>query len=594
MLITLEVNLVCITILSLYIDLYLKTFNIVYFFLIKLFQILRTKANLVKRKPIIRSDHMMEYSIANTNIGFNLNPDTSDDPNEKDSIRAVNNSTLRSEQFSMQSDEPEIDLNVAIWASENSINQTETSIDLNQGFFLCRSLSIDLANDSNIQRESENNLYATHEERTSIIDLNNDCLTEIINYLNPINLLAIAESCSLLRDIACQVVARSQNKPIFIERFNMTDQYEWFLRLLRNLGCALEKWNICYDRTSDIEKLKRLVSLSIGYCNHGSKNNLILRQLIGPPILSIVELVPRLTFCYCRDLGAMSAINCVKLKLIDINANLADCFNLKTSYFPNLYSLYIKGYEQLHDLRKFMSRLRYLKRLKMINCGGSGLQYVSDHRILEKLSIISAHNLDIMPLVKLKCLRKLILNIEPATREDQIGDISNDLMYTKFLNKFGSYATLEHLELNRVVIYDGLGSAIRRFKCLQILKFNDMLKGDNKIFNYVPNLSKLKILGFFGSLNTSINIPKNDIVDIVTRLPTLIELQLRSLEFVLDDVTYMKLVQICCNNDRYLRVNNLVVASSPKPISEKNYRKFVETSPFKYSHKKYKTLNFNK
>lgn len=397
----------------------------------------------------------------------------------------------------------------------------------------------------------------------SLLDLDDNCLHEILCLLSIEDLARMACSCTRMQSVARGVFRlKHKSQPVNLYEFATNNPYAWdtsinFIdnqfhngRLLRHFGHMITDLSFTFT-TEQTESFNFVIK----YCSGGALEQLIVAgrtqnfriDKAGDPTElfgSVNEL--KLYGCNHKAFDGKHLSKCHRLERLTLHKTEAGKFLL--NHFPNIKSFAMQRVcdedrrKTVQRINSFIKRHKQLTELELNSPDYCSLVLVGKLQHLERLSIngglFSFGDEHIMPLATLTKLKSLKL----YCGDEQMG---------RFLNSLKSTESLEELDL--IYCYfryeNELMSAIGKFQRLEVLKFNGgCWLQDNHLSNL--NLRRLRKLSV---LNLS-KVTDDGLINLVDRMLALEELTLNEsfYKFRLSSNVYNRVADICENRQSKL------------------------------------------
>lgn len=310
-------------------------------------------------------------------------------------------------------------------------------------------------------------------------ELNDDCLREIFDYLNVLDLASVAEVCPRFEALA-RARFSIKHKTFDFHEFSKVRRTELRIHqlesFLQHFGPLIVNLRVSYIEIQTISN-NSVLEMILKYCSGGLDTlNLENFELKGQFLKKMRPLFVRLqklhlrgcefTTPFIRILGHCTALK--KLKFSDYS-ECSDC-RLFTFNLPKLETISFKNFDgfSLNQLVKFIERNPQLKKVSIVHCEtiGSGILPVIVRGIplVEKISFKEcmydsgpAFRKNVMHLKQLSSLKKLKI------------DCSDNPVYSVFNEMATANVPLEYLEMSHCFANRQLVNSISNMKTLKTL-----------------------------------------------------------------------------------------------------------------------------
>lgn len=323
--------------------------------------------------------------------------------------------------------------------------------------------------DVDINRQSNN-------EAINILDLDDDCVQEIFDYLNVIDLSSVAEVCQHFKTSARKRFA-IRHKSIHLLEIVSLDM-DRMANFMENFGPAIEKLEISprlLPNKNDfpgmlVQHFTSLEELSINYFN---VDDTCMREL-KPLCVHLKKL--RLYKCQISKGFSEMFVHFSQLtKLKIVKSRFEEPPKWPPVRLPKLESLsivgrYVPDRRKLNwDLEVFLECNPQLRRVELINYRGSGTEdriipTIATHSLIEKLKlslVCEALSNQIPHLTQMNTLKTLKLNTNKCVESYKVARLFRELAVAKI--------SLEHLELVCGIYDRSISAAISNLKSLKTL-----------------------------------------------------------------------------------------------------------------------------
>lgn len=429
--------------------------------------------------------------------------------------------------------------------------------------------AIDLSN-NNIKSEA-NQMAAI--PQPSIFVLNNDCIEMVLHLLPLSDLVAVAETCTQLLDIARSLFCRRHRN------LSLGDcdggRPVGTLNLLRKIlvifGSSIHKLYADYGQLTHL-KSHRILNL---VTTHRPQNLRILflgkfsvNEEMGErlkPIFGSLQVV------YLRDCtldvnnSAELFSDCKQL----IHLNIFDTLNFDpvalTFHFPNIRIV------RLRDSKKYYMATDF----HLSQDSSDAEQQIVKMFLVSSIDMFST----LSAITKnMACLETLQLNygapVRLPTKELQCGGKCEHLMHllldcgsqnvSSFINAIASVDSMKSLALWFGIMDDHLIDGIIKLKNLEtlsLLKMENLLEQHVKRLAELNNLSQLIMYGYYNGSNP---FTSNGIVELIKKSDKLEALEFTDFEW--DQRTYDRIVEICRKRDAKVQLKIITLFSNHDTI----------------------------
>lgn len=356
-------------------------------------------------------------------------------------------------------------------------------------------------------------LIPLNESKTTLMEINDDCLNEIFHHMNGNDLLALAETNKRFREIARYVLSQKVYSQLFAPTYN----YALCERILRNFG---DIFNFIYVYGNHNEEFWSFMSkysqrTSALHFEHCEISNILYWT-------SAFANAEKLIFESCRGVENISSDQCKELELMHLN--FEEFRSLENADYPKLVRLKIKSCRGLNNIAGFIQRHSHIQTFELkgfeVNQPSLFAAAVLDSfEDLRELYIDGQLLTDIYEQFskKLKYIKKLT-----------IGDINTTYMI--FLKHLASPAHLEYLQIDTGNLNRAAFQIINRFANIRSLKMTSLFIENVDNFEALKNFTKLTKLDIDGVylMQNYIFFQKYNIKDFMDWFPKLENLILNS------------------------------------------------------------------
>lgn len=413
--------------------------------------------------------------------------------------------------------------------------------------------------------------------QTKLLGLNDDCLVEILNYLDVIDLCAVNHISGRLNRIAQQVF-RTHFTTLDLSHVSSTvNYYELTLHKARNLfqcfGASIVKLKVA-ALAFKVENRTRVVDLIVRHCPNLKSLEFIDFQFRNARIIHVQKFLGNLhelTLTRCNLQGCLRNLfrDCVQLKSLAIQTDTTLNGACLEWAFPRLESatLTMRDDISLKNLHKFFRLNPQLKSLELIHCDDETFDAIATALPqLERLSVEVSYFYDyvenLKSLLQLNHLKELKLNCS-------LYPIST------FVDALAIKETIEVLHISEGVLNDHLIEALSKCKRLRSLKLCSMPNVHDKFLiglaKNLPNLNEF----YIRRCQSMTNIGVLAFVEIATQLHSL---SISNSTVQVDDSFFMELVRIYSTRSQKLTFSLLQMNSqlTPSLVSEQKHTVRIE------------------
>lgn len=340
---------------------------------------------------------------------------------------------------------------------------------------------------------------AQSQSQTKLLGLNDDCLVEILNYLDAVDLCAVNQIAGRLHRIAQQVFRMHFTTLDLSHISSNVNYYELTLYKARNLfqcfGASIVQLKVA-ALAFKVEKRPRVVDLIVRHCPNLKSLEFIDFQFRNSRIAHVQKFLGNLhdlTLTRCNLQGCLRNLfrECVQLKTLviqtDTNLNGA-CLEWE---FPQLESatLTMRDDISLHNFYTFLRMNPQLKSLELFHCDDETFDPIATNlpqleRLLVEVSYFYDYVENLKSLLRLNHLKELKLNCS-------LYPIST------FVDALAAKGTIEVLHISEGVLNDHLIEALSKCKRLRSLKLCSMPNVHDKFLiglaKNLPNLNEFYI-----------------------------------------------------------------------------------------------------
>lgn len=396
-----------------------------------------------------------------------------------------------------------------------------------------------------------------------LLDLNDDCLFEILEYFNVVDLDAINRTCKRLHRLA-QDVFRLNHTAINIswkkldEYSNINNiglTYHNLRNILNSFGPAIRKLNICSVSFKEINRhrlLNLITACPLLECLH--MTNIRIPAKFYEMNQSFFPKLKELSFisCMLNDSINRVFIQCKQLEKLTI-ASDSELIGMSLSVsFPRLVSVSFVNNWRLQSgwLGKFFNLNRQLKRIELIKCHDDvtdDLLPVISNKLqgLESLTIrvnsFKQFGKNVMSLQNLKHLRELKLNRDKTN-------------IALFIRELAMLDKIEILHLDGGAVDDYLVDALVQCKRLNALKLRSVPSPKKRLLTelakYLPKLQDFHISRWKPSASLTM-----DIVYFADLAQNLKILRITDIDIQVDASFFEKMMHISEKRDHTLTIN---------------------------------------
>lgn len=332
----------------------------------------------------------------------------------------------------------------------------------------------------------------------SLMQLNDDCLLEILNYLDNEGLCQLNDVCTRMRSIAQQTFRKRYKEKVFkLWKYDEWAVYQvlcqsTFRRVLCKFGHLITslfgfKWSFSQEHNRAINK----------YCTNLTDLKLLNSNIDCCDVSKVLfERLKRLDVRSCEFNGNASMLftNCPKLEWLNISWSFHT--NIIATKFPNLQELKFTplSRQRFEGFQQFLSQNPQLQRLTTrITEDTRYLPAIGELATnLEQLEITCYHSLqisDYLPISQLTKLKKLHVYEPTLSGTNTVAPLMSAFLKENM--------ALEHLHIDLYKIDSDAIKTITKFKALKILElFKIDRLADNLVVslaNGLPLLTKLHL-----------------------------------------------------------------------------------------------------
>lgn len=388
---------------------------------------------------------------------------------------------------------------------------------------------------------------------TPIPELNDDCLREIFDYLNVLDLVAVAEACPRFKAIAearFSIEHKTFDSELLIRAAGQTrvqlDHLEGFLK---HFGSLIMDLKVSFFELSTFGN-NVVLGLIAKYC----RDTLIVLKLVGfelkGPIVQILRpLLTRLqklyllrcTFAsaFVRALECCTALN--KLKFADLTES-NECRSL-TFNMPELKTISFKEFSGFSkkQMKNFLENNPQLRKVSMSDCekvSADILPIIAQHiPLVEKISFAhfvdrNSFDRDAMHLSRMSALKKLNIKCNGSRSVHSI-----------FSGMATAKVPLETLAVRNCRATKQLAASISDIKTLHTLELDGIEELETAHLHAIcENLPELNTLIVDCYCCTDLN--ANGLLKIVRKAEKLREIKLPRMSFKLNDDTFKAIAAI--------------------------------------------------
>lgn len=386
------------------------------------------------------------------------------------------------------------------------------------------------------------------ENALRLTDLNDDCLTEILEYLTNVNdLCAVADTCSRLNFLAYQIYQRRHTKqclkfePIMVKQRSNAQTH--ILRYLRNFGELLDR--IEFTLTDDVEWQQ---TSQVNY-TQAKWNDEVFREIVincadtlqSLAMRGIALSLPRTPpgqaiFC---DLKKLKLDYCIDLKCYEYASQL------RVDWYFNKAYMFVRHLANTDVLERLeINQMLLTKEFLMILCECRNLKVlklnaIRDDRFCSEIAFAEW-------LENLKQIVELELVVEyfDADAPDSV---------TVFMKHLGSAHKVEQLNISGGVADQRFVQALARFQCLKKLtigKFTNLKCEHLRVLDNLDNVEEF-------TMTTWNELTPDDLPAIISKMGNLNKLRLHMSEYEeIDEQTFVALATIYRSRHRQLLVEH--------------------------------------
>lgn len=388
---------------------------------------------------------------------------------------------------------------------------------------------------------------------TYLMDINDDCLIEILYHLSLDDLCSAAETCPRMLQCAAYVFNKSW-KEFICHDLNMITVHETRRYLVNFAPWITEVEMMGYQENKN--KTNRQFDMLTRYCTGTlEKISLVFYEAdrrMAMKLQTLFASMKRISLDGCNVMHKASSVNmfanCTQLEELKIHdANAFVNKMVFNSTFRTLKSLKLKKNitaqsNEILSVRHFIGnhpqltelhlRAYDLKFYEIFGVIASGLVQLENLCICGQSANPDEYIKHLQKLTELKHLKVLTLNCEKKS-------------LAAFLNESESVATLESLELHHTIVDAEFFASLTKYQHLTKLTLREStIESDLINLKALPQLTHLGIKQQRCHYKTSDNfVTSKTVLDLVEQLPKLTQITMGP-TYKLDDETYMKLVEI--------------------------------------------------
>lgn len=398
----------------------------------------------------------------------------------------------------------------------------------------------------------------------SLLDLNDDCLYELMEMLPATALAALASSCTRLRAIARKVFhIYHTNRYVKFDLQKVADENQEsrciprILNVLRLFGDMIVKLDVTFGKSPQCDVAN--IAVAKWMCIYGSDKieYLKLSRCRGPVCNELAN--GAALFRNVRDIelmysdaicGRYLSVSHQLEKLVILGPKCVEHF---AHTFPKLrtfswsYSVFSQSIFRADKvaLEQFLGRHQNLTDLTMSSLKPCNMEQLSELHQLESLTIsLVEREDDIWPLGRLRNLKRLTVTL--------YGDSERELV--RFLNRSDSVHNMEKITMIyfRLSISHEMMEAISRYTNLSVLELKEVNQMDDTHLVHLYKLHELREL----TVTQSWLISTDGICGIIRNLPKIELLSLRLCSVAFDRRIYRGLGELYRQRARKLTILN--------------------------------------
>lgn len=432
--------------------------------------------------------------------------------------------------------------------------------------------------DSSQEGESEGQSSQLH-----IYDLNDDCLIEVFNYLNCIDLSACDQTSVRFSHIANEVFRKKHTA------INLTDTtLSGYSNVGMNQLTLLQIRNLFVSFGSQIQKLK-VASMSFKEENRYRVLDLIIRSCNRLRVLCLTgfyfkESLYKISITFFSNLEELSLslcelndsikrvfVQCQSLRKLTIQSDSNLNGACLTAHFPCLESitLVMNSDIEARNLYTFFRLNPQLKSVKIAHCGGCIFDEIFPKiaKLLPDLESL---------IIEVDYFQNFVTNLMSLLRLEKLKELQlNCSMYSvaSFIEALAAKGVIEVLHLSDGVLNDHLIDALIKCKRLQSLKLCSMPSVHNR---FLVDLAKnLPDLNDF-HISKCQTLTASGIVQFAELAPKLQTLNITNTSVEIDEQFYRNLVQVYKARNQRLTLNLCKMNKKILPQTIEENKRIVE------------------
>lgn len=391
-----------------------------------------------------------------------------------------------------------------------------------------------------------------------LLDLDDDCLLIILEYMDVVELCDIAETCKRTQKLA-QYTFRLKHKRLNLNTIRAITLQKT-MRLLRNFGSVITSLNISRKLLSPLETNKASEKLLILIGTHCGEN---LTELSLKNIRMTVKSMNQME----KVFGSLTSMTFEHFSFnnSDLSALNDKLEVLKINYvdFMNSFAFTPNNYKPLIDFLKTANALKHLSIVQCTRLPSLILRTIGQLTQLEELEIhlnmktsenvIQRNLLHWFALNKLKVLKMDCQGISPQPLLE--GLAANNI-------------AIEHLELIHTMHLDYIDS-VSKLKTIKILKLDGQFDFSDEhlltIANGLKLLNELHVSSEF-----SPNVTQNGVLELIRKANQLSCLHIYVQDFELTMNVYNEMLRIVKNRHEYIKLTITFSNDGWKPIFDQD------------------------
>lgn len=426
------------------------------------------------------------------------------------------------------------------------------------------------------------------EQPIQLLEMNDDCLLEILEYLTTTELATVASTCTRLRALARRIFKCNHQVAVF-NHLTKPPNMQQFVSILRHFNDLVNSIVVKLEQdapeTPDQivetnQMYTNLFNAIIKYCSATRIDDLILshvKNLIYDDISdaeSLLRKVKKLALMHCDDIFGQYVNNSTELEILIVNHIRCHSTSnaILRNQFPRLKFLLLFDYEDksteaghttitITEMNTFLSNHKELEELNLHlnqDCDYS-LSLIADMKLLKSLRLFNTSSEDAFGvLASLSTLETLLLSS---------ADVFLPQMVVKFLNECASADTLEELSIQLFETSNcrcnEIKNALKRFNQLKSLDIGynihidiTNLTTELQLERLTSNISEISVEPDLDDELEINNVLQANVLRCLSRIDEINWCFCGSFELWDDDDEYEYLGEVQCIEDRIWFVDN--------------------------------------